>query len=119
LKKKRKLKEFIPFGDRETKLEWFKFCPNCGKPMKPIVMFLHYFSPKGDKIPYKDFVHKCDYCALGYKRAVLMTDDEYDYLCESKTYVFVDALDMAGYKRFKEKVKRKYGSHVKSKKAIL
>ena len=119
MKKKRKLKEFIPFGDRDTKLEWFKFCPNCGKPMKPIVMFRHHFYPNGDKIPYKDFVHKCDYCALGYQRKAIMTDDEYDYLSESETYVFADALDMQGYKRFKEKVKRMKGPNDKSKNVIV
>jgi len=106
--KKKKLNEVVPFGDKDTELEWFKFCPNCGKRMEPIVMFLHHFDGQGGRIPYKQFTHNCEYCGLGYKRVAMMTAEEDDYICESKNLVFGDALDMVGYKRFKEKVKRIY-----------
>jgi hypothetical protein len=101
--KKKKLNEVVPFGDKKTNLEWFKYCPNCGKPMEPIVLFLVYFDSQSEKIPYKQFDHMCEYCALGYQRVAIMTDEEYDYAC--KNLVFDDALDMDSYVRFKEKVR--------------
>ena len=117
--KKKVLNDIIPFGDKDTNLEWLKFCPNCGTPMRPTVMFLHHFNIQGDNIPYKQFNHLCKHCAIMYKRVSLLTDEEYEYICESENLAFGDNLDISSYKRFQENAKRMYDRDERSQKVTL
>lgn len=101
--------DWVKFGGKNAKLEWFKFCPNCGRPLKPRVMFQLYFTPQGDTIPFKNFDHLCKHCSIMYMRQVLMTEEEYDYIKDTKIFVIGDCMSISTYKRFKENVKIYYG----------
>jgi hypothetical protein len=109
--------DLVQFGGENAKLEWFKFCPNCGRPLKPGVMFQLYFTQQGDTIPFKNFDHLCKNCRIMYMRQVLMTEEEYDYIKDTKTFVIGDRISISTYKQFKEKVKLKYGRRRKSNKS--